>query len=158
MLKIARSLGSIRKNIHPGNITLIYQFIHHPNNKKSSELKKVLKKNVENDEIDNIILLNERIYSIDELGIENDKIEQINIGKKLTFYHIFEYIEKLEIDGYVVVCYPNIFFDSSLRNIKLTSVHEDKLVYSQLRFDYGGGKLGKAKIYGPRCDRQDAWM
>jgi hypothetical protein len=158
MLKVARSLSSIRKNIHHGNITLIYQFIHHPNNKKRVELQEVLKKNVENDEIDHIILLNERIYSIDELGIEHSKIEQINIGKKLTFYHIFEYIEKLEIDGYVVVCYPNIFFDSSLRNIKLTSAHEDKLVYSQLRFEYQGGKLGKAKIYGPRCDRQDAWM
>ena len=40
MLKIARSLGSIRKNIHLGNITLIYQFIHHPNNKRGLNCKR----------------------------------------------------------------------------------------------------------------------
>lgn len=158
MLKITRSDHSIRTSLKDDPIILIYQFFSHRKEERNYEIRECLWKNVNNEHIDRIILLNERIYTQEELGVANGKVEQIDIGHRLQFSDIFKYVEKLNLQGYIVTCNADIFFDKSLRNIKYTGIHKEKIVYSQLRFEYTDKTLSKCKIFGPRCDSQDTWI
>lgn len=158
MLKIRRSKHSVKKSFINDKIFLIYQFFKHNNKSRHKEIQETLIKNCENDNIDHIILLNERIYSNEELGVSSDKVQQVNIGRRLNFSDIFKYIADFKIKGYIVVCNADIFFDKSLRNIKFTGIYEEKKMYAQLRFEYTDKRLAKCKIFGPRSDSQDAWI
>ena len=158
MLKIIRSDHSVRKSLKDDPIILIYQFFKHRKEERNYEIKECLWKNANNKHIDRIILLNERIYSQEELGFSNSKIEQINIKRRMAFSDVFKYVEKLRLEGYIITCNADIFFDNSLQNIKWTGIHEGKNVYSQLRFEYTNKNLSKCKIFGPRCDSQDTWI
>jgi len=60
-------------------INVFLQFYIDKNEEHYNEVKFALKKNVENPYIDQIIMLNERIYTPDELGIQSNKIHQVNI-------------------------------------------------------------------------------
>ena len=158
MLKIIRSEHSVRKLLKDDPIILVYQFFKHRKEERNYEIRECLWKNANNEHIDRIILLNERIYSQEELGVSNSKVEQINIGRRLQFSDIFKYVEKLKLKGYIVTCNADIFLDKSLQNIKWTGIHEKKIIYSQLRFEYTDKTLSKCKIFGPRCDSQDTWI
>jgi hypothetical protein len=158
MLKIVRSDHSVRRSLKDDPIILIYQFFKHRKPERNYEIIECLWKNANNEYIDRIILLNERIYSEEELGVSNNKVEQINIGRRLQFSDIFKYVEKLNLEGYIVTCNADIFLDKSLQNIKYTGIHDEKTVYSQLRFEYTDKTLSKCKIFGPRCDSQDTWI
>lgn len=158
MLKVVRSNHSVRKSLKDESIILIYQFFKHRKEERNYEIRECLWKNANNEHIDRIVLLNECIYNEEELGISNSKIEQINIGRRMQFSDVFKYVEKLQLKGYIVTCNADIFFDKSLQNIKWTGIHEKKIVYSQLRFEYTDRILSKCKIFGPRCDSQDTWI
>lgn len=158
MLKLKRSSHSVKTSFHQDKVYLICQFFIHPNKKRNDEIKDTLRRNCENEFIDHIILLNERLYSDDELGIYSDKIEQINVGKRLVFSDIFSNIEYLNLKGYIVVSNADIFFDKSLQNIKWSGIHKEKKLYAQLRFEYTNKNLSKCKIFGPRSDSQDVWI
>ena len=67
---------SIKNKIDQEKIYLIYQFFVHKDADRNKELRKCLRFNVENPHIDKIYLLNEKIYTNAELGIESAKIEQ----------------------------------------------------------------------------------
>jgi hypothetical protein len=56
-----------------------------------------LKRNVLNEDISKIYLLNERIYSEDELGIQSNKIIQVVINKWITFKDVFLFVENEKI-------------------------------------------------------------
>ena len=96
----------------------------------------MLKRNVENPLIERIILLNERIYTRKELGVKSGKIKQIDIKDRLKFSHIFEYVEKEKLDGYIITCNADIFFDKSLENLYISGMDRNKIMYGQLRFEY----------------------
>jgi hypothetical protein len=68
-------------------IVMITQFYISPNEERNRELRDVLVENCENPEIDEIHLLNERIY--DSPYLKHAKIRQINIGKRLGYYDAF---------------------------------------------------------------------
>ena len=91
--------------------------------------------------IDKIYLLNERIYSDEELGIKSNKIKQINIEKRLLYSVCFDYIEKLSLNGYIIITNSDIFFDKSLMYIKQCNLENEKKVYCQLRYEYDETKL-----------------
>ena len=69
----------LTKNKCQDNIYLFSQFFVHKDEKRNEEIKFCLKKNVENKFIYKIILLNEKIYSEEELGVSSEKILQINL-------------------------------------------------------------------------------
>ena len=75
-------------------IYLILQFYIPNNIIRYNEIKLRLNLNIRNKYIYKIILLNERIYSNKELGIDvsQNKIEQVNIGTRLQFSDIFKYV------------------------------------------------------------------
>ena len=91
-------------------IYLIYQFFVHRDVTRSKELRKCLKFNVDNPHIDKIYLLNEKIYSKEELGVESKKIEQRNIVNRIRFKDIFEFVKREKLIGYIITCNADIFF------------------------------------------------
>ncbi len=139
-------------------IYLIYQFFVHSDALRNKELQKCLRYNVENPYIDKIYLLNEKIYSDTELGIQSDKIDQKNIVNRIKFKDIFNFVEKEQLKGYIITCNADIFFDKTVINLRKSEMSKKKQLLSQLRFDYTNKQLGKCKLFGPRADSQDTWI
>lgn len=137
-------------------VILIQQFFIHPNKNRQVEIEFCLKKNVDNENIDEIILLNERIYTDKELGVKSSKIKQINVGKRLTYKDIFDIVEKESLTGYIVFSNSDIYFDKSITNLHISKLDQEKHFIGLLRFDIVSPK--RYKIFGPRCDSQDTWI
>jgi hypothetical protein len=146
-----------------GNIFLIYQFFVHSSPERHKEIQNALRFNVENQYIQKIFLLNEKIYSEDELGIKSDKIKQINLGKRITFKNVFDFIHGDNLKGYCITCNADIFFDKTLENLYTSNCAIEKKVFTQLRFEYTEFKLNKCKLFKSqmgeyRADSQDTWI
>lgn len=149
-------------SLHPAKndkIHLIYQYFVHPDKTRQAEIEHCLLKNVNNPLIHKIHLLNEKIYSEKKMRIKSDKITQINIGKRLTYKDVFDYVDEYKISGYIIFCNSDIFFDNSLKNITTSSLGYSKSFYALLRFEYNNeANLKKCKLFGPRGDSQDTWI
>jgi hypothetical protein len=138
-------------------INLFVQFFIHSNKERRDEIQFCLKENVMNPFITNIYLLNERLYTDEELGINNKKIVQIIIGNRLLYSDVFNMTKQLKCTGYNILANADIFFDHSLLEILKSNMNEEPLMMAQLRWDYNGTPTG-IKIFGPRADSQDAWI
>jgi len=148
----------IKSKPDTNKIYLIYQFFVHKDKKRNIELRKCLRFNVENPYIDKIYLLNEKIYNKEELGVESDKIDQRNIVNRIKFKDVFKFVEKEPLNGYIITCNADIFFDKTVNNLRITEMSKQKQILTQLRFDYTNKQLGKCKLFGPRADSQDTWI
>jgi len=163
-INILDSPATQAQDPHIDPIYLIYQFFVHKDVNRHKELQLALKMNVQNPLISKIYLLNERIYTKDELGLESKKIKQIVLGKRLTFKNVFDFIQGDNLNGYCVTCNADIFLDGSLENLYKSGIDKQKTVYAQLRFDCIPGKsIGHSKIFcstykEPRADSQDTWI
>ena len=140
------------------SIISVSQFFIHPDAARHQEIQYCLFANCVNPNVNRIILLNERIYSTEELGLINpcSKIEQIIIGKRLTYREVIEQVTSLNLTGYIVLHNSDIFFDETLSNILLTDCSIKPTLYAQLRWEFNGFK--NIKIFGPREDSQDVWI
>ena len=158
MLSFERSdnLKSISE-YNPEPIHLFQQFFIHNDADRQKEIELCLKKNVENNFIDKIYLLNERIYKEDELKVSSKKIIQKKIKTRLTYKKLFNYIHKKNINGYIVFSNSDIFLDDTINKIRKTEFHKKKNFIGLLRYDYDD-KTKKSKIFGPRFDSQDTWV
>ena len=145
-VKIINSEKIIEDKIIDNPIFLFYQFFIHPNEERYNEIKYCLLKNVQNKFVDKIYLLNERIYSDKELGVSSDKIIQIVIHKRLTYYDAFHFISK-NIYGFCCLLNADIYFDTTLYNLKRAS---KKYMFAQLRFENDSIEY--------RNDCQDSWL
>ena len=139
-------------------INIFYQFFIHKTPRRSKEIKKCLKFNVENKFIDKVYLLNEKIYSEAELGVKSDKIVQIDIKNRLKFQDVFKYINDNQIMGYNVIINADIFCDETINNLKYTDMHIKKQAMALLRYEYDHANKDESKIFGPRFDSQDTWI
>ena len=140
-------------------INLIYQYFIPKTKERVKEIKETLKRNILNEHISKIYLLNERIYSVDELGIQSNKIIQIVIGKWITFKDVFLFVEKEQITGYIIMANSDIFFDKSISNLHYTDLDSCQKMISLLRWEYRGEEnTDECKIFGPRWDSQDTWI
>ena len=108
-----KTIRQNEKKIQP--IYLIYQFFIHKHTQRRKEIQDVLKKNIDNPLIHSIFLLNEKIYTEQELGITHEKIKQIDIGRRLLVSDIFNFIEKENLNGYIITCNADIFFNNTLQ-------------------------------------------
>ena len=159
MITIRRSEKcELLKEMKCDPIILIYQFFVHKNTLRQAEITECLRLNVANPNISKIVLLNEKVYSEDELGVKSDKIQQVNVGQRLRFRDIFEHVHSLNIQGYIVTCNADIFFDKTLKNLYRSGLDKKPIMLAQLRFEYTDKNLAKCKLFGPRCDSQDAWI
>lgn len=108
---------------------LIQQYYIPKNNDRKKEVQFCLKCNLNNKFIQTIYLLNEREYTLSELGIPvnskwhslaKQKIKQINIHSRLTYYSAFQHmIQQNQVqpsnDTYYILSNSDIFFDSTLK-------------------------------------------
>lgn len=149
-----------RKVLTPNDdIILITQFFVPNDEKRYKEIKKTLEKNCSNKKIQKIYLLNEKIYEKNELGTNSNKIEQINIETRLTFEKVFNFIEDHKLNGIILFCNSDIFFDNSLEKLIKVNLSENKDFIGLLRYEYKNEKnLNECKIFGPRWDSQDSWI
>lgn len=137
-------------------INLFLQFYIDKSPTRQKEIERCLKFNANNAKIDKIYLLNERIYTPQELGgLESEKIVQVNIAKRLSYAEFFKYARETEIKGYLILVNSDIFFDVSLENLLYSNISEKKKMFALLRYEYINKK---AKIFGPRYDSQDTWI
>ena len=140
-------------------IILIQQFFVHKDHFRNVELQFVLKKNIEclkSGLIDRYIMLNERIYSHQEMNLEKEEwelIQQVVIGVRLRFYDVINYVKEKKVKGYIVFSNSDIFLDESIRNVFKTSLIKGKCWYSLLRYEFYTKQL-----YGPNPHAQDTWI
>lgn len=142
-------------NEKQNSVYLFQQFYIDNNNERYEEIKYTLKKNVNNDIITKIILLNEKIYSKEEFGLteeEMKKIVQINIGERLTYKIFIEYASKY--NGYVLLSNSDIYFDSSLKNIFNSNLHKGKYALCQVRVEDDTKELYTTNF----GSSQDSWL
>ena len=150
---------SLPENTSNDPIIIITQFYITKNNNRTNEIRKCLALNAHNNQVSKIYLLNEKIYSYKELGTESDKIKQVNIGGRLKYNDVFNFVEKEKLSGFICILNSDIFFDKSAENIKRSGLENEKKVFCQLRYEYKDKtKLVDSKLFGPRQESQDAWI
>jgi hypothetical protein len=131
-------------------ILLFNQFYIPENPRRYAEIKECLLKNVENSHVDSIYLLNERIYNIEELGIESDKIIQVDISRRMLFSDIFHYVTTHNINGYIVIMNSDIFIDDTIERLHTCDISQKKAAYALLRYEYTNDMkpLSSCKLFG----------
>jgi hypothetical protein len=109
-------------------------------------------------------LLNEKIYSQEDLGLDDkqmEKITQIDIEKRLTYFDIIKYFSKIESPYYLTFCNLDIFFDLSFSgSIRRTSLSERKTMRALTRREFSfDKKLEECKIRSGfrQGYSQDSW-
>ncbi len=143
---------------HIDDIILITQFYQSDNDERHKENIETLKFNIFNKNITRIILLLDK--ELDDFNCENNmnKITKININRRLQYKDVFDIIDNLKLNGYIIIANSDIFFDNKLTNIYKSKLFNYKKIYCQLRYEYSEYNLNKCQLYGPRTDSQDAWI
>ena len=121
-------------------------FVHSSDDYRRHEIKGALRFNLMNKHVNKIYLLNERIYTREELGLEGDKndalfdkIIQVNIGRRLRFSDFFNYVNDNDIiKGYNVLINIDIFLDDTIAKLRRTDISYERKMFSLLRFEYRG--------------------
>jgi len=156
---LSRSTDINKTKEEPGNINLFQQFYINKIDERQNEIRKTLLYNCNNNLINNIYLLNERIYTDEELGVKSDKIKQIVIDKRMTYQDVFTFVENNNIDGYIIISNSDIFFDKSIKNIQKCQVIKDKKIYCLNRFNFNSKNLSELELdLSGRPDCQDVWI
>ena len=144
------------------DVHLFCQFFIHPTPKRNAEILTCLAKNVENPYITHIHLLNERIYTVDDMGTASSKIVQHdNKLRRMTFQNIIRYIRDKDLKGYFMFANSDIFFDATLVNLLVSTIHEPssrKKMFALLRYEYNPEDIAASPLFGPRFDSQDTWI
>ena len=139
----SNSIKTDSHNFVNNDIHLFSQFFIHSNNIRNNEIIHCLQTNLNNPFIKKIHLLNETLFSQNELGITNNfhKIIQIFIGKRLQYKDVFQYIRSSKIQGYLLLSNIDIFFDKTLDQLQLTTldkrtIDNKKQMIALLRYEY----------------------
>jgi len=149
---------NIQETENVDNINIFCQFFIHSNKERQLEFLKCLKFNVKNKYITKIYLLNERIYTDEELDVSTNKIVQVDIKNRLKFKDVFDYINDNNIQGYNVIINSDIFFDKTIKRLFKSDIHLNKKMYALLRYEYDETDIKKSNLFGPRGDSQDTWI
>ena len=149
----------------PSSLWLITQFFRHSDEARFEEIKECLRRNCACPYIDQIVLLNETDLSKEWLTKKGkplmpgaEKIKQVLIGKRLSYYDFLKYVkESVPANTYTVLSNADIYCGNSL--IDLWRIKMDDKMLGLLRWDVNeSGKTEDAEIFGPRADSQDTWI
>jgi len=160
---VSKEIDSYADNpFNSDSVFLITQFFIHSDPKRQEELNFCVKKNIP--VFDKIYLLNEKIYSQEELDLAEDemqKIEQIDIKKRLTYYDIFKFVKEKEIKGYITFCNLDIFFDETFPSLlRKTSLSERKTIRALTRREFKLDRKLEESYIKPGFNKgfsQDSW-
>jgi hypothetical protein len=162
LLLIEESAAARVIDDHPVNddIHVVLQYFEHANPLRDNELKLTLRLLCEHPLITTVHLLNERIYS--GAALDHPKIRQCDVGGRLKFKDVFQYLREHQVLGYHVIINSDICFDETLANLRRSDLHVAKKMMAQLRYEV----LDPAEkfvteacpLFGPRIDSQDTWI
>jgi hypothetical protein len=135
-------------------IHLVTQFYLPKSTERLAEVQEALRRNAANPYLESILLLNERIYTEEELGVSAPKIKQYLLPRRVKFSDLFS----TRLPGYTVVANADIFFDETIQNVRTSDIHCTKKMYSLLRYEFTTPNLAECKLFGPRSDSADTWI
>lgn len=139
-------------------IILIQQFFIQEDNQRYKEMKNALQKNVENPYLSKIYLLNERIYSNEELHVSSNKIVQVNLQKRMSFKDVFDFVESENIQGYIVFSNSDIEINTSIYKLNYTNISNEKQLLCLTRYEIYEESLKKFRINTHKGNSQDTWI
>lgn len=145
-----------KEKCYKDDIYLIQQFFIHSDEYRYKEIKFCLKRNISNKFIKSVILLNERIYTKEELGLNEEeykRVKQVDIRHRLKYKDVIEYVIDEGLKGYIIFSNSDIYLNETVKNIYNTTLYLGKSWYAQLRIEAYTNKL-----YGPNAHAQDTWM
>lgn len=127
---------------------------------RQKEIDECLIKNIQNNMIENIYLLNDKIYELNFIK-DQSKIKQFNIiddNSKLNFKDAIEFINSYCYKELVILSNTDIYFNKSLSLIKQENL--DNQILCLLRYNVDkNGNYDIFKHFGePRSDSQDCWI
>jgi hypothetical protein len=150
-----------------GGIHLLTQFFINSDEARMKELLTCLKVNLRNPFIQTVHLLNERIYTDEELDILElpkelrEKVRQTVTGHRLTYKDAFDYVSSTNLTGYIVLANLDIFLDDSAQNIRRIGLPTHKKIECLSKFDVKPNqpiKTGSQLSPERKHDSQDAWI
>ncbi len=159
-LNILKSYNiSVETNVKPYSIWLFTQYFRHENNRRYKEIKESFANNYKCNNIDKIVLINEKDYSDEWSNIitDHNRVLQIVTGKRLTYYDFFKTVCDIAPDNCIVIlANADIYFDNTLNDINKLNM-SDKMM-ALLRWDVQQYRDDPPKLFGPRPDSQDSWI
>lgn len=158
-LSIQTAISSLPKAIPKCNkkIILIQQFFIHNDKRRHQEILETLALNVHNDNIDEIHLINEKMYTSEELGTDNKKIHQIIYeGERLTYKKTMKYAMDCLHDSIVILSNSDIFFDRTISSCRLMDLTESMICLT--RYKLNGKSLDTASPEIFNGYSQDTWI
>jgi len=151
--------GSSKRDGEPRvPVALIQQFYLPTDTARLAEIRQTLALNAANSSIDKIVLLNERIYTNEELGVDCTKVTQVVIGHRLTYKDALDYAYDNLGEHVVVLSNSDIFFDASIGGFA-QKAGDAPVVLTQLRYEFDPRQpLSSAKHEALLTDCQDTWV
>lgn len=132
------------------------QYYRPEKGRREREIKKCLEMNVKSPVVDKIILLNEKDFSDQFPADPQQKIQQVVVGKRLTYAMVIKWFQENAPQNTICVfANSDIYMDDSSKVLWTTNL-EDKFL-SLLRYDVQENGT-EAKLFGPRPDSQDTWI
>ena len=149
---------NIGSDVNNDKVNLFIQFFIPQSHVRRNEINTCLKNNVKNPFISRIYLMNERIYTDQELGSSSDKIIQVVTPRRMNYSDVFNYCDSIKITGYIIIANADIFFNITLGNIFKSDIHLKPIMMAQMRYEYSHSPL-KIKLYeNITGGSQDAWI
>ena len=149
---------NIGSDVNNDKVNLFIQIFIPPSQVRRNEINTCLKNNVKNPFISRIYLMNERIYTDQELGASSDKLIQVLTPRRMNYSDVFNYCDSIKIIGYIIIANADIFFNVTLENIFKSDIHLKPIMMAQLRYEYSHSPL-KIKLYENLVGAsQDAWI
>ena len=142
-------------------VVLITSFYETGNKKRQDELKKCLYMNCINPCIQKIYLLNDKIYDLSFISLE-EKIEQkivLEKGEKMKYSSVLKFIDDNCKNSICVISNSDIYFDETLEQLNEKVLNNDTM-FALLRYDEDNkGHKEIFRRHGEvRDDSQDAWI
>ncbi len=154
---VVQNIENVKLDRCEDDIYLFQQFYIPVDEERYQETKECLRRNVDLGLFKKIYLINERIYTNEELGIESDLITQIIIGKRLTYRIFLDHTSR--VDGFCVLSNSDIFFDDTIDNVRRSILRKTKSVQCLRRYEYRGEEeLNDCEIYNNYQSSQDTWI
>lgn len=135
----------------PPTVWLVTQYFRHKDAERAKEIQTCLQKNVNCDDISQIVLLTEHDYTKDYP--KTTKIQQQIIKKRLTYAHFLQFVkDRVPANTIVILANADMYMEdlTDLWKINLKST-----MLSLLRWDV---TEDGPQLFGPRADSQDTWV
>jgi ribosomal protein S24E len=149
-------------NTFQEGVILCFQYYNDNNKARQFEIDYCLQKNLDNNKISKVVSFSEYETSIPYIFENNTKFENIRIPGRLTYEHVFNYVNIHFKNRLVCICNADIFLDhhSDWKKMLHYINTNNRVIYALSRHEFDGNKIYKdrefVKLAYAQC--QDAWF